>query len=194
MVDEGDRAVEASPGWSGDRRGSRTRRPARAACRACRRCRRAPSSASGRSTGRTIARPLGAADPVRDLHRLEAHVVEAVVAHLPAAHASASSSAAEPVMRFPYPVGELGQALPRDVGRRAPRSRRCARPPAVVAAAIEAGRPRPPPPRPDAARDAGARRQQERPRHTRTARRVTGSSSSTARLRRFTAANHRHAG
>ena len=80
-----------------------------------------------------------AAHPVRNLDRLEMHVVETVVAHLRARPMrSLRSSAAEPVMRRADAVGEIGQALPRDAGR--PRRRRAAmRSAAAVTAARSDG-------------------------------------------------------
>ena len=119
MVDEGDRPVERSPRSSGGRRGCRRRPPARVACR------RTDAAAEPEERHGPIDRsndpgPLRAADPVRDLHRLEMHVVEAVVAHLPDGPRERlveRRRAGDPVAD---PVGELASGAPtrRPVTRR----------------------------------------------------------------------------
>src|SRR4029077_2461339 len=88
-----------------------------------------PEERHGPSDRLNDPRSLRAADPVRDLHRLEMHVVPAVVAHLAgpkmprarAVWAPLPAAPREPLVDrrragdpVPDPVGELGQALPRD--------------------------------------------------------------------------------
>ncbi len=86
-------------------------------------------SASGRRTGRTIRACSCAAHPVRNFDRLQANVVETVIAHAPGGPRERVVERRRARDPGPDALGELGEPLPcrrRDPGRRTPR---CARPP-----------------------------------------------------------------
>ncbi len=103
MVHERDRAVAATPSTRGARRGRRRRRAgARSVPPRADRCRRGRAAPSVAATGATMRRALRAAHPVRHHHAARSRTSARPSSRMrAAAHASAPSSAAEPVMRLP---------------------------------------------------------------------------------------------
>ena len=158
---------------------------------ASRRCRRAPRSASGLIDRPHDARPLGARAPSAEPGRSRGarrRVRRRASARRPTPIASVERRRARDASAVP--IDQLGQPLPRDVGRCGPRSRRCARPPGSRPRRARAAAPGPP--GPGAAQPAHVASTMATP-HARSAR-LTGSSSRRAGCAASRSANHRHAG